>query len=114
MATREAGRHVTSLPRIGSRRPALGYPMSANGPRSFRLLFVIVTGFLMLAAAYITVLILDRQQSLYAVSRYNASWLLSQAESEVARLAATVGASTVPDTGIGRDDVQLWLDIVGN
>jgi diguanylate cyclase (GGDEF)-like protein len=88
--------------------------MTAAGPRSFRLLFIIATGFLILAAGYITVLIIDRQQSLYAVSRYNASWLLSQAASEVARLAATVGASTVPDTGIGRDDVQLWLDIVGN
>ena len=88
--------------------------MSTAGPRSFRLLFVIATGFLMLAAAYITALIVDRQQSLYAVSRYNASWLLSQAAVEVARLAATVGASTIPDSGIGRDDVQLWLDVVGN
>jgi hypothetical protein len=38
--------------------------MSAAGPRSFRLLFVVVIGFLMLSAAYITVLIVDRQQSL--------------------------------------------------
>ena len=114
MAARAARRHVTYLPRIRWRRPALDKPVSAAGTRSFRLLFVTVIGFLMLSAAYITVLIIDRQQSLYAVSRYNASWLLSQASSEVARLAATVGASTVPDTGIGRDDVQLWLDIVGN
>jgi diguanylate cyclase (GGDEF)-like protein len=105
---------MTCLARIGWRRRTLVIPMSAAGPRSFRLLFVIVTGFLMLAAAYITVLIVDRQQSLYAVSRYNTSWLLSQAALEVARLAATVGASTMPDSGIGRDDVQLWLDVVGN
>ena len=105
---------MTWLPRIGVRSPTPGIPMSAAGPRSFRLLFVFATGFLMLAAAYITVLIVDRQQSLYAVSRYNASWLLSQAAVEVARLAATVGASTIPDSGIGRDDVQLWLDVVGN
>jgi diguanylate cyclase (GGDEF)-like protein len=105
---------MTFLSRIGWRRPTLGIPMSAAGPRSFRLLFVVATGFLMLAAAYITVLIVDRQRSLYAVSRYNASWLLSQAALEVARLAATVGASTMPDSGIGREDVQLWLDIVGN
>ena len=105
---------MTFLSRIGWRRSTPGIPMSAAGPRSFRLLFVIATGFLMLAAAYITVLIVDRQRSLYAVSRYNASWLLSQAALEVARLAATVGASTIPNSGIGRDDVQLWLDIVGN
>ena len=106
---------MTCLPRIGRRQATPGVPISAAaGPRSFRLLFVIATGFLMLAAAYITVLIVDRQQSLYAVSRYNASWLLSQSALEVARLAATVGASTIPDSGIGRDDVQLWLDVVGN
>ena len=105
---------MTFLSRIGWRRSTPGIPMSVAGPRSFRLLFVIATGFLMLAAAYITVLIVDRQRSLYAVSRYNASWLLSQAALEVARLAATVGASTIPDSGIGREDVQLWLDIVGN
>jgi diguanylate cyclase (GGDEF)-like protein len=105
---------MTWLLRRGTRGPTPGIPMSTAGPRSFRLLFVIATGFLMLAAAYITALIVDRQQSLYAVSRYNASWLLSQAAVEVARLAATVGASTIPDSGIGRDDVQLWLDVVGN
>jgi diguanylate cyclase (GGDEF)-like protein len=105
---------MTWLLRRGTRGPTPGIPMSTAGPRSFRLLFVIATGFLMLAAAYITALIVDRQQSLYAVSRYNASWLLSQAAVEVARLAATVGASTIPDSGVGRDDVQLWLDVVGN
>ena len=89
---------MTCLPRIGRRRATAGVPISAAaGPRSFRLLFVIATGFLMLAAAYITVLIVDRQRSLYAVSRYNASWLLSQSALEVARLAATVGASTIPE-----------------
>ena len=105
---------MTWFLRLGTRGPTPGIPMGTAGPRSFRLLFVIATGFLMLAAAYITALIVDRQQSLYAVSRYNASWLLSQAAVEVARLAATVGASTIPDSGIGRDDVQLWLDVVGN
>src|SRR4029077_17380331 len=105
MATRAPRCHMTFLSRIGWRRSTPGIPMSVAGPRSFRLLFVIATGFLMLAAAYITVLIVDRQRSLYAVSRYNASWLLSQAALEVARLAATVGASTIPDSGIGRDDV---------
>jgi diguanylate cyclase (GGDEF)-like protein/PAS domain S-box-containing protein len=105
---------VSCSVRIGWRWPAPCTPVSAADPRSFRLLFAFTTGFLILAAIYITVLIVHRQQSLYAVSRYNASWLLSQAALEVARLAATVGATAVPDTQIDPDDVRLWLDVVGN
>jgi diguanylate cyclase (GGDEF)-like protein len=96
------------------RGSAPSIPPSPTGPRSFRLLFIVTTGFLLLAAIYSSVLIVQRQQSLYAISRYNTSWLLSQAAVEVARLAAIVGASMIPDTGVGRDEVQLWLDVVGN
>jgi diguanylate cyclase (GGDEF)-like protein len=96
------------------RRPTPALPLSPAGPRSFRLLFIVTTGFLLLAAVYSSVLIVQRQQSLYAVSRYNTSWLLSQAAVEVARLAAVVGASTIPGTEVDKDQVQLWLDVVGN
>jgi diguanylate cyclase (GGDEF)-like protein len=83
-------------------------------PRSFRLVLIGVIGFLLFAAVYTSVLIVERQRSLYKVSRYNASWLLSQSAVEVARLAAMVGASIIPGSGVGQDDVQLWLDIVKN
>ncbi len=102
------------LPQLRRRQAPLGTALSPSGPRSFRLLFIVATGFLVLAAVYTSVLIVQRQQSLYAVSRYNATWLLSQAAVEVARLEAVVGASTMPDSGVGQDEVQLWLDIVGN
>jgi diguanylate cyclase (GGDEF)-like protein len=105
---------MTCLARIRWWHPGPATIQSTASPRSFRLLFIVATGVLVLAAGYISALIVERQQSLYAVSRYNASWLLSQATLEVARLAAVVGASRVPGTGVGRDDVQLWVDIVGN
>src|SRR6185312_9309111 len=78
-------------------------------PGSFRLLFIVATVFLVGAALYTSVLIVKRQQSLYAVSRYNATWLLSQAAVEVARLEAMVGAASIPDSGVGQEKVQLWL-----
>jgi diguanylate cyclase (GGDEF)-like protein len=105
---------MIGLPRIGWRRPVSGSLPRSVGPRGFRVLLIVATGFLVVAALYTSALIMERQQSLHAVSRYNASWLLSQAGVEVARLAATVGASTMPGTGVGRDEVQLWLDVVGN
>jgi diguanylate cyclase (GGDEF)-like protein len=105
---------MIGFPQIRWRRPKPAARLSSTGPRSFRLLFIVVTGFLLLAAVYSSVLIVQRQQSLYAVSRYNTSWLLSQAAVEVARLAAMVGASTIPGTSVGKDEVQLWLDVVGN
>lgn len=98
-----------------SRREALpAGPHHAGRPHSLRLLFVVTISFLVLAAAYASVLIVQRQQSLSQVSRYNASWLLSQAALEVARLSSAVGASQIPGTGVDHDDVQLWLDVVGN
>ena len=54
-------------------------------PRNFKTLFVAATGFLILAAIYTSMLIVQRQASLQAVSRYNVTWLLSQAAMEVAR-----------------------------
>jgi diguanylate cyclase (GGDEF)-like protein len=104
---------MISMPFIHRRRP-VRTAVPPTGPRSFRLLFIVTTGFLFLAAIYSSVLIVQRQQSLYAVSRYNTSWLLGQAAVEVARLAAMVGASTIPGSGVGKDEVQLWLDVVGN
>ena len=89
-------------------------PPRPIGPRTFTRLFVAATAFLALAAIYSSVLIVERQHSLYAVSRYNASWLVSQAAVEVARLATTVGTSTMKGSGIGREEVQLRLDVVAN
>ena len=96
------------------RRLTPGKPLRPAAPRSFRMLFVAVTAFLVIAALYTSILIVKRQQTLYEVSRYNSTWLLSQAAVEVARLEVMVATSMVPGSGVGPDQVQLWLEIVEN
>ncbi len=91
-----------------------GEPLSPAAPRRFRLLFVGVTTFLVLAALYTSVLIVKRQQTLYEVSRYNSSWLLSQAAVEVTRLEVMIASSMVPGSHVGPAQVQLWMEIVEN
>jgi diguanylate cyclase (GGDEF)-like protein len=85
-----------------------------TGRRSLRMLFTAVTVFLIIAAAYTSILIVQRQNTLQAVSRYNVTWLLSQAGVEVARLQAAAAATAIPASGVSIEDVQLWLDIVTN
>ncbi len=114
MATLPSCRNMISI--LSQKRPPMAIDTTPriSGPRNLRLLFITVTGFLLLAAAYTSVLIVQRQQSLYSASRYNASWLLNQAAVEVARLEAVVGMAMMPGSDTGRDDIELWLDIVTN
>ncbi len=69
---------------------------------------------LAVAAAYTSFLIVQRQQALRELSRYNITWLVSQAALEVSRLQGATAAALVPGSGVDEDDVQLWLDIVAN
>lgn len=69
---------------------------------------------LTVAAAYTSFLVVQRQQALRDVSRYNLTWLVSQAALEIARLQGVAAAALVPGSGVDDDDVQLWLDIVAN
>jgi len=69
---------------------------------------------LTVAATYTSSLIVQRQQALRDVSRYNVTWLVSQAALELARLQGVTAMALVPGSGVDDDDVQLWLDIVEN
>ena len=73
-----------------------------------------LTAFLVVAAIYTSSLILQRQAALREVSRYNATWLVSQAALEVSRLTAALAAYGDPGTATDADEVQLRLDIVLN
>jgi diguanylate cyclase (GGDEF)-like protein len=84
------------------------------GPRSFKLLFIAMTGFLIVAALYSSVLIVQRQTALGEVSRYDTTWSLTQAVLEVSRLETAVAASAIPGSHLDREDIDLWLDIVEN
>ncbi len=86
----------------------------AGLPRSQRFGFLIVIAFLAAAAAYVSVLISQRQQSLTSISRYNVTWLVSQGVLEVVRLQAAIATYRIRPEEENLETVQLWLDIVAN
>ena len=89
----------------------------AFGVRGSRLATLGLLGLVLvlaLAAAYTSTLIFQRQQMLRQLSRYNITWLASQAALEVTELESVTAAALVPGSGVDEDDAQLWLDIVAN
>jgi len=66
------------------------------------------------AAGYTSMLVAQQQNAPSEVSRYNTTWLISQAGVEFARLQAAVGAAALPDAPSGVEDVQLRFDILVN
>ena len=76
--------------------------------------FVVLTILLIVAAVYTSMLILKRQAALREVSRYNATWLVSQGALEVSRLTSALAAFGDPRTETDVDEVRLRLDIVSN
>ncbi len=83
-------------------------------PRWIKWLVGMILVLLALAAIATSVLIADRQQALQRVSRYNLSWLLSQAATETIRLVEVMSGVAVPGAKLDRDDVDLRIDIVSN
>lgn len=79
-----------------------------------RLLLALALGFLAVAVIANSVLIVNRQEALGRVSRYNLTWLLSQAAHEVLRLEETISASALPANHIDADAVALRLDVLVN
>ena len=57
-------------------------------------------------------LLVDQEAVLHRASRYNLSWLFSQASSETMRLMEVISASTVPGSTVDRDEIGLRFDIV--
>lgn len=101
-----------ALPRGG--RPADRSLTSGVSPRIFRMVFIAMSAFLVCAAIYISLLAAERQRSLEAVSRYDSTWLLSQAGVEVGRLEGAIGAYALGINGAGRDAIEMRMDIVAN
>ena len=73
-----------------------------------------IGGLLLAAAVYTSFLIVERQNALDQVSRYNLAWLASQATTELARLQERGRAFMLPGSGVGQQEVQLRLDIMKN
>jgi signal transduction histidine kinase/DNA-binding response OmpR family regulator len=79
-----------------------------------RLLLGLALGFLAVAVIANSVLIVNRQEALGRVSRYNLTWLLSQAAHEVLRLEETISASVLPGNHVDADAVALRFDVLVN
>ena len=80
--------------------------------RTLKLVLAVVIASFLLSAVYISVLVVERQNALKEVSRYNISWLASQAVSEFVRLGQRLNAYGNPGSGVDKDEVQLRYDIL--
>jgi diguanylate cyclase (GGDEF)-like protein/PAS domain S-box-containing protein len=82
--------------------------------QKIKALLAVVIALFVTAAIYISTLVVERQDALKQVSRYNVAWLVSQATTEYARLEQRISAYAIPGSGVTEDEVQLRLDIVAN
>ena len=83
--------------------------------RKARIALVVATGLgFVCTAAYTSALIVDRQQTLSGVSRYNLTWAATQSVTELLKLEQTVAAYAIPDTETTKDEIGLRLDIMAN
>jgi signal transduction histidine kinase/CheY-like chemotaxis protein len=69
---------------------------------------------MLVASIYTAVLIRDRQRAFGEVSRYNITWVTSQAALEVARLESAVRTMAMAGPGADPTQVQIRFDIVAN
>ena len=63
------------------------------------------------AAVFNSIAIVRHQATLDRVSRYNLTWLLSQAAHELLRLQEAIGAAALPESLVDEDDVALRVEI---
>lgn len=82
--------------------------------RLVQLLLAVTVGCFVLATAYISNLIVERQQALRQVASYNTTWAVSQALVEFTRFQQRVSAIAVPGSGVDGDEVTLRFDILLN
>jgi diguanylate cyclase (GGDEF)-like protein len=80
--------------------------------RTFKTVIAIVIGGFMVAGAYISVLVVERQGALRQISAYNPAWEASQAASEFIRLEHRLAQVERPDSGVDKDEVELRYDIL--
>ena len=82
--------------------------------RLVQLLLAVTVGCFVLATAYISNLIVERQQALRQVASYNTTWAVSQALVEFTRLQQRVAAIAVPGSGVDGEEVTLRFEILLN
>jgi signal transduction histidine kinase/ActR/RegA family two-component response regulator len=69
---------------------------------------------LVVIAVVTSLLIVEQQRTLGRVSRYNLTWVISQAATETLRASEAAVAAALPGSGVGKDAVLTRLDILEN
>ncbi|OYD86347.1 sensor histidine kinase [Azospirillum brasilense] len=87
---------------------------SEDRARRLGLWLAILTGGFGLAAAYLSLLVVNYGEALRGAAPYNFAWAAGQTVGEVTRLEQRILASALPGTNIDAQEVQLRLDIVRN
>ncbi|MFC5355811.1 sensor histidine kinase [Azospirillum himalayense] len=87
---------------------------SEDRARRLGLWLAILTGAFGLAAAYLSLLVVNYGEALRGAAPYNFAWAAGQTVGEVTRLEQRILASALPGTNIDAEEVQLRLDIVRN
>jgi signal transduction histidine kinase len=82
--------------------------------RNIKFVLWTVIAIFALAAIDISATIVQRQDALREVSRYNIAWAASQAVNEVVRLEQRITAFGYGKAGVDKDEVGLRFDIVQN
>ena len=82
--------------------------------RWIRTVLVAILAALLFSAAYTTTLTIERQVTLQKVSRYNATWLASQASAQVVRFQERVAEYGLPGVDVDADEVKVRLDVLTN
>ncbi|HDZ73567.1 MAG TPA: EAL domain-containing protein [Aurantimonas coralicida] len=80
--------------------------------RLIQALLAVTVGCFVLATAYISHLITERQTALREISRYNIVWSVNQALVEFTRLQQRVAESAVAGSGVDADEVALRVEIL--
>lgn len=80
--------------------------------RTFKIVLAVVIGGFLLAGAYISVLVVERQGALRQISVYNPAWEAGQATSEFMRLENRLAEFANTDIGIAKDEVELRYEIL--
>ncbi len=83
-------------------------------PRLFTVLLALISVAVLGASIYTSLLIRERQKALSQVSRYNLTWVTSQAALELARLEATIGEYALAGPMGDPGHVQVRFDIMAN
>jgi diguanylate cyclase (GGDEF)-like protein/PAS domain S-box-containing protein len=80
--------------------------------RTLKLVLAVVIAGFIVSAAYISILIVERQEVLRHVARYNTPWHAAQAVHEFTRLEQRLSAFAAHDPTVDKDEVSLRYDII--